>query len=134
FRQRQQKGLLLFFSAVHVNGVHRPHRQARVHAPHPVGGADHFRFNNAQRQRQPLATVFHRRRHALPAAFHILLVGFFKAFRRGHLTVIPHTAFITTLIQRCQHFFAETGGFAQNGIDHLRRGITATRNMLIVVL
>ena len=77
-----QVSVLLLGGAVFGNGIHRAMGQARVHAPRPVGFADHFAHGQAQGFRQALATVLHVVGQTWPAAFDELFVGFFEA-RRG---------------------------------------------------
>ncbi len=125
--------MLLLVSAVGIQGVHGAVGQAGVHAPRPVSLADHFTDRQTQRLGQALTAVVDVMRQARPAAFNVLLVGFFEASRRFHAFRAPGTAFgVTHAVQRRNHLFTEFGAFFQNGVDHIRRGFFAAGQALIV--
>jgi len=124
---------LLLGSAVLGNGVHRTMGQARVHAPRPVGFADHFADGQAQGFGQALATVLDVVGQAWPATFDELLVGLFEACRGFHTGLAPGATFkVTHAVQRRQHLLTKLGAFFKNGVNHVRGCVCASRKALIV--
>ncbi|MCY1356690.1 hypothetical protein D9M69_431500 [compost metagenome] len=131
--QLGQVGVLLLGSAVGAQGVHRAVGQARVHAPGPVGLADHLADRHAEGFRQALAAVLDVMGQARPAAFDELLVGFLEAGRGLHAFRSPGAAFLVAdAIQRADHLFAELGAFFEDGVDHVRSGVLGARQALVV--
>ncbi|MNC31717.1 hypothetical protein D3C75_800470 [compost metagenome] len=133
--QLGQVSVLLLGSTMRRDGVHRAVRQARVHAPRPVRTTDHFAQGQAQRFRQALAAVLDVMRQARPAAFDELFVGLFEAGRGFHARFAPGAAFLVThAVQWRQHLLTELRAFFEDRIDHVGRGVLATRQALIVRL
>ncbi|MNP03645.1 hypothetical protein D3C76_955390 [compost metagenome] len=125
--------MLLLVGAVGGEGVHRAVGQAGVHAPGPVGLANHLADGKAQGLRQALAAVVDVVGQARPAAFDELLVGFLEAGRGLHAGLAPGAALgITHTVQRSDHLLAELGALFENGADHVRGGVLAARQALIV--
>ncbi|MNS81534.1 hypothetical protein D3C72_1152480 [compost metagenome] len=107
--------------------------QARVHAPRPVGFADHFADSQTQRLWQALAAVLDVVSQARPAAFDELLVGFLEAGRGFHARLAPGTAFqVTYTVQRSQNLFTKLGAFFEDGANHVWGGVLASRQALIM--
>src|SRR5690606_2250384 len=90
--QLGQVGVLLLVGAVGFDGVHRAVGQTRVHAPGPVGLADHFAERQPQRFRQTLTAVVDMVSQARPAAFDELLIGLFETGRSLHAGFAPGAA------------------------------------------
>ena len=125
--------MLLLVGTVLGDGVHRAVRQARVHAPRPVGFTNHFADSQTQGLRQALTAVLDVMRQARPAAFDELLVGFLEARRGLHAFRGPGAAFdVTYTVQRSDHLLTELGAFFENGVNHVRGSILASRQALIV--
>ncbi len=119
-----EERVFLLGAAVGVDRRHGAMGQPRVHAPGRVAGADHLAEHQAQGLRQALAAVSRIRRHAVPAAFHILGEGFLEALGRGDHAVIEMAAFfIATAVQRGEHVFAEFRAFFEDRADHVRAGV-----------
>ncbi|MNI49077.1 hypothetical protein D3C73_1036740 [compost metagenome] len=115
------------------DGVHRTVRQAWVHAPRPVGLANHFADGQTQGFRQALAAVLDVVGQAWPAAFNELLVGFFEAGRSLNAGLTPGAAFeIAHAVQRSQYLLTKLGAFFENGGNHVRSCVCASRKALIV--
>ncbi|MNP30255.1 hypothetical protein D3C76_1233200 [compost metagenome] len=107
--------------------------QARVHAPRPVGFADHFADRQTQGLRQALAAVLHVVGQAWPAAFDELLVGLFEASRGLNAGLAPGAAFgVTHAVQRSQHLLTKLGAFFKNGANHVWSCVCTSRKALIV--
>ena len=116
------------------DGRNRTVGQARVHAPGPVGGTGHFRNRDTSRTGQALAAEFRVAAHGRPAAFHVFAIGFFKAFRRGHHTVIETTAFlITGTVQGSQLVFGELGAFFQESIQQFAVDVFQTQAGVVAI-
>ncbi|MNF72306.1 hypothetical protein D3C84_542780 [compost metagenome] len=131
--QLGQVSLLLLRGAVLGDGVHRTVRQARVHAPRPVGLADHFTDGQAQGFRQALAAVLDVVSQARPAAFNELLVGFLEASRRLNAGLAPGATFeVAHTVQRSQYLLTKLGAFLENGVNHVRSCVGTSRKALIV--
>jgi len=131
--QLGQVGLLLLGGAVLGDGVHRAMRQARVHTPGPVRLTDHFADRQAQRLRQALAAVLDVMGQAWPAAFDELLVGFLEAARGFDPRLAPGAAFeVADTVQRGQYLFTKLGAFLEDGVNHVRGGVLASRQALIM--
>src|SRR5690606_18999079 len=94
--QLGQVDMLLLVGTVLGDGVHGAVRQARVHAPGPVGFANHFADGQTQGFRQALAAVLNVMGQARPAAFDELLVGFLEAGRGLHAFRSPGAALDVT--------------------------------------
>ncbi len=128
-----QIGFLLLRGAVLGDGVHRTVRQAWVHAPRPVGFADHFAHCQAQRLRQTLAAVLNVVGQAWPAAFDELLVRLFEASRGFHAGLAPGATFdVAHAVQRRQYLLTKLGAFLEDGVNHVRRCVCARWQALIV--
>ena len=128
-----QVSVLLFRGTVLGDGVHRAVRQAWVHAPRPVGLANHFADCQTEGLRQALAAVFYVVRQAWPAAFNELLVGLFETSRGLNARLAPGAAFgVTHAVQRSQHLLTKLGAFFENGVNHVRSCVCASRKALIV--
>jgi hypothetical protein len=128
-----QIGFLLLWRAVLGDGVHRAVRQAWVHAPRPVGFANHFAYRQTQRFRQALAAVLDVVSQAWPAAFDELLVSLFEARRGFHAGLAPGATFeVAHAVQRCQYLLTKLGAFFENGVNHVRSCVCASRKALIV--
>src|SRR3982750_2351872 len=70
---------------------------------------------------------------AWPATFDELFVGFFETGRGFYAGLAPGAAFgVTNAVQRGQHLLTELGAFLENGVDHVRRGVLASWQTLIV--
>src|SRR5690554_11179 len=133
--QLGQVGLLLLFGAVLFDGVGSTVAQARIHAPRPVGGTDHFTDHQANGVRQALTTVVGVGSHGRPATFNVLLVSFFEAGRGFHTVFAPGTAFLVTyLVQRRQYLLTELGAFLDDGINHIRSRVFSTFQIGVVLL
>ena len=133
--ERRQVGGLLLLVTVQLNGVHGAQGQPRVHGEGPVGGAHHFLLEQAQRHGQALAAVLRRVGQALPAAGHVLLIGFFIAFGRGDLAVFQLAALvIATVVERTDGVLAQLGQLAKDRFHHVRRGFLAVGQRLVVAL
>ncbi|MCY1215033.1 hypothetical protein D9M72_268680 [compost metagenome] len=131
--QLGQVGVLLLVGAMGGQGVHRAMGQAGVHAPGPVGLADHLADGKTQGFRQALAAVLDVVGQARPAAFDELLVGFLEAGRSLDAGLAPGAALgVTHAVQRSDHLLAELGAFLKDGVDHVRGGVLAARQALIV--
>ena len=131
--QLGQVGRLLLGGAVGMQGVHCAVGQARVHAPGPVGLADHLADGQAEGFRQPLAAVLDVMGQARPAAFDELLVGLLEAGRRLHAIGAPGAAFqVADAVQRSDHLFAELRTFLEDGVDHVGSRVFGARQALVV--
>ncbi len=74
-------------------------------------------------------------RQARPAAFDELLVGFFETGRGFNTRFAPGAAFLVThTVQRGQHLLTELRTFLKDRVHHVRRGVLAARQALIVRL
>ena len=68
-----------------------------------------------------------------PAAFNILLIGFFEAGRGFNTGLAPGAAFnVTHAVQRCQHLLTELGAFFKNGVNRIWSSVLASRQALIM--
>src|SRR5690554_3360410 len=133
--QLGQIGLLLVFGAVLFDGVGGTVAQARIQAPGPVGGTDHFTDHQANGVRQALTTVVGVGSHGRPATFNVLLVGFFEASRGFHTVFASGTAFLVTyLVQRRQYLLTELGALLDDGINHIRSRVFSTFQIGVVLL
>ena len=98
-RRHVQRHLLL--AAVLHDGVHRTHRQARIHQEGPVGRGHHLGLQQPQAHRQTLPTEFLWVRKPLPAAFHKLLIRLLVALGRAHFAIVVGAAlFVATAVER----------------------------------
>src|SRR5690606_39817349 len=70
---------------------------------------------------------------ARPAAFDEPLVGFLEAGGGLHTGLGPGAALeVTGAVQRSDDLLADLGALFQNGVDHVRGGVLAAREALIV--
>ncbi len=131
--QLGEVGGLLLLGAMMTQRVGSTVRQAGVHAPRQVGGADHLGKHHGQRVRQPLAAMGGVCRQARPAAFDVLPVGLLEALRRLDLAALEQAALlVAALVQRQQHLAGEAGALFENGGHHVRRRVFTTRQAGIV--
>ena len=131
--QLGQVGRLLLGGAVGMQGVHGAVGQARVHAPGPVGLADHLADGQPEGFRQTLAAVLDVMGQARPAAFDELLVGLLEAGRGLHAVGAPGAAFqVANAVQRSDHLFAELRTFLEDGVDHVGSRVFGARQALVV--
>ncbi len=131
----RQVGLLLLGGAVDKDCGNRTLGQARVHHQRHIGSGGIFADGTMQRVRQPLPAEFFGDRQTYPAAVAIGLVGFLEALRRGDRAVVrPLAAFlIAGIVEWKEHFLGELRGFAQDGLDHIRRGVSKTRKVVVAL-
>ena len=70
---------------------------------------------------------------ARPATFNVLLVGFFKASRGLNAGLAPGATFdVTGAVQRSQYLLTKLGAFLEDGVDHVRGSVLASRQALIM--
>src|SRR5262249_2452732 len=88
-----------------------------------------------QCRRQALPAKIRRDRYTYPAAFDDLLIGVLEALRSRHAAVGGTLAafLVANPVERCQHFLAEFGRFAQHRFYDIRRGIGEAREVSVAV-
>ncbi|MNS98059.1 hypothetical protein D3C72_1324140 [compost metagenome] len=108
-------------------------RQARVHGPGLVRRVQHFIEGIVQHDRQSLAAVFRIASQCRPAAFDVLLVGFFKTFRRGHAfrdRVVVAAFAVAGVVQREQYLGGEFAALFQHLVDDVGVDVGIRRHLL----
>ncbi|MNF92668.1 hypothetical protein D3C84_753180 [compost metagenome] len=128
FGEPGQVGLFLLFAAVGVDRRHGAVGQAGVHGPGLVRRGDHLADDQAEGERQPLATVGRVGGQAVPATLDVLGEGFLEAPGRGHHAIAPLALlFVAGAVDRRQHLLAELGAFLEDGGDHVRGGVAGAQ-------
>ncbi len=131
--QFRQIHFLLVVGAVFLQALVGAVRQARVHGPGLVRRVQHFIERIVQHDGQALAAVLRIASQGRPAAFDVLFIRFFKAFRRGHVFrdgIVVAAFAVAGVIQGEQHFGSELAALFQYLVDDIGVDVGVRRHLL----
>ena len=115
-------------TAVHHDRIDGPLGEQRAQAEREVCRLDHLLHRGGKHQGQSLATVFARKRQAVPAAIDILPVGFLEALGLHHCAILdPRALLITAAVERCDSSLRELCGAFQDRPHQVRCSLFQTR-------